>query len=106
MLVVNTPSIEGQRVIKTLGLVRGSTIRARHIGRDIIAIIRMLFGGEVKDYTQMMANSRELALERMLDMAHELGANAVVNVRFSSVAVMQGTAESLAYGTALIVEEI
>ena len=105
MLLVNTPSVEGRKVVKTLGLVRGSTIKARHIGRDILAIIRMLFGGEVKDYTQMMANSREEALQRMQEMAKELGANAVINIRFTSVAVMQGTAESLAYGTAVMLEE-
>jgi len=104
IIVTTTDNIPGKRIVKTLGLVRGNTIRARHIGRDIVAALRNLVGGEVTDYTKMMAEAREQALDRMLAEARALGANAVVGVRFATSFVMQGAAELLAYGTAVVVE--
>jgi uncharacterized protein YbjQ (UPF0145 family) len=104
IMVTTTDNIPGKRIVKTLGLVRGNTIRARHIGRDIVAALRNLVGGEVTDYTKMMAEAREQALDRMLAEARALGANAVVGVRFATSFVMQGAAELLAYGTAVVVE--
>jgi len=104
IMVTTTDNIPGKRIVKTLGLVKGNTIRARHIGRDIMAVLRNLVGGEVTDYTKMMAEAREQALDRMLAEARALGANAVVGVRFATSFVMQGAAELLAYGTAVVVE--
>ena len=104
IMVTTTDNIPGKRIVKTLGLVKGNTIRARHIGRDIVAALRNLVGGEVTDYTKMMAEAREQALDRMLAEARALGANAVVGVRFATSFVMQGAAELLAYGTAVVVE--
>ena len=104
MIVSTTGSIPGQQVTRTLGLVRGNTIRARHLGRDILAWFRNLVGGEVSDYTKLLAEAREQALDRMLEEARELGANAVVEVRFSTSMVVNGAAELLAYGTAVVVE--
>ncbi|UCF67446.1 MAG: YbjQ family protein [Acidobacteriota bacterium] len=105
MIVVNSPQIVGKRIVRSLGLVRGNTIRARHLGKDILAVLRALVGGEVAEYTKMMAESREQALDRMVAEARELGANAVVDVRFITSMVMQGAAELLAYGTAVVVED-
>jgi uncharacterized protein YbjQ (UPF0145 family) len=105
MIVVSDSSIAGKRVVRTLGLVRGNTIRARHLGKDILAVMRNLVGGEVSEYTKMMAESREQALDRMVEEAEELGANAVVGARFMTSMLMQGAAELLAYGTAVIVED-
>ncbi|AZR73049.1 hypothetical protein BBF96_06335 [Anoxybacter fermentans] len=105
MLIVSTESIPGKKIVKTLGLVRGSTIRARHIGSDVLAGLRNLVGGEVKQYTRMLIESREQAINRMVADAKELGANAVVGVRFTTSQVMSGAAEILAYGTAVIVED-
>lgn len=105
MIVVNTEMVPGKRVIKVLGLVKGNTIRARHLGRDIAALLRAIVGGEVKEYTKMLAETREQSLDRMIEQAVKLGANAVINVRFSTSYVMQGAAELLAYGTAVIVED-
>lgn len=105
MILVNTETIPGKKIVKVLGLVKGNTIRARHIGRDIAAILRAIVGGEVKEYTKMLAETREQSLDRMVEEAVKLEANAVVNVRFSTSYVMQGAAELLAYGTAVIVEE-
>jgi len=104
MLLSTTGEIEGKRIVKQLGLVRGNTIRARHIGRDIMAIIKNIVGGEISDYTKMMAESREQALDRMIAEAEKLGANAVVGVKFATSMVMQSAAEFLAYGTAVVVE--
>ena len=101
MIIVNTEQVASHRIEKTLGLVRGNTIRARHVGRDIIAGFKAIFGGEIGDYTKLLAESREQALDRMCQEAAELGANAVVNVRFSTSAVMQGASELMAYGTAV-----
>lgn len=105
MIVASSDELTGMRIVKTIGLVRGNTIRARHVGKDIMAAFRNLVGGEVAEYTKMLAESREQALDRMVDEARELGANAVVSVRFVTSMVMQGAAELLAYGTAVIVEE-
>jgi uncharacterized protein YbjQ (UPF0145 family) len=104
MLLSTTETIHGKRIIKHLGLVRGNTIRARHIGRDIMAIIRHIIGGEITDYTKMMAESREQAIDRMVEDAQKLGANAIVSMGFSTQMVMGGASEILAYGTAVVVE--
>ncbi len=105
MIVVTTDSIPGKRVVKTLGLVKGNTIRARHVGKDILAGLKGLVGGEISEYTKMVAESREQSLDRLLEEAETLGANAVVGLRFTTASMMQGAAELLAYGTAVIVEE-
>ncbi len=104
MYVATTETIPGKKVVRYLGLVRGNTIRARHIGHDIIAGLRNLVGGEITDYTKMLSESREQAMDRMLEQARALGANAVVGVRFSTSMVMSAAAEILAYGTAVVVE--
>ncbi|MCK4259007.1 MAG: YbjQ family protein [Halanaerobiales bacterium] len=105
MLIVSTEKITGKKIAKTLGMVRGNTIRARHIGNDIMASLRNIVGGEVKEYTRMISESREEAVNRMVADAKRLGANAVVGVRFTTSQVMQGAAEILAYGTAVIIED-
>ncbi|MEA3409874.1 MAG: YbjQ family protein [Candidatus Eisenbacteria bacterium] len=105
MIVVTTESIPGKRVVRTLGLVKGNTIRARHMGKDILAGLKGIVGGEIIEYTKMVAESREQSLDRLLEEAEALGANAVVGLRFTTASMMQGAAELLAYGTALIVEE-
>jgi len=105
MIVVASSTIAGQRVVRTLGLVRGNTIRARHLGKDIVAALRNLVGGEVFEYTKMMAEAREQALDRMVEDARELGANAIVDVKFATSMLMAGAAELLAYGTAVVVEK-
>jgi len=99
--VVTTEQIEGKKIVETLGLVRGSTIRARHMGHDIMAFLRNIVGGEVKDYTIMLAQAREEALERMIEQAEKMGANAIVGTRFVTSMVMSGAAEMVAYGTAV-----
>ena len=104
MIVVTTEHIEGKRITETLGLVRGSTIRARHIGRDIMALLRNIVGGEVKDYTVMLAQAREEALQRMIEQAEKMGANAIIGTRFVTSMVMSGAAEMVAYGTAVKVD--
>ncbi len=104
MIVVTTDRIEGKQVVKTLGLVRGSTIRARHLGRDVMAQLRNIVGGEITDYTKMLAESREQSLQRMIEQAEGMGANAIISTRFVTSMVMAGAAELLAYGTAVVVE--
>ena len=104
MLLVTTDEIPGRKIKKVLGLVKGNTIRARHLGRDLMAALRNLVGGEITDYTKMLAESREQAIDRMVEQAKEMGANAVVGIRFTTSSVMQGAAELLVYGTAVIVE--
>ncbi|MFC1482023.1 YbjQ family protein [Candidatus Neomarinimicrobiota bacterium] len=101
MLLSTQDQIVGQEIIETMGLVRGNTVRARHIGRDIVAAFRNVVGGEVMEYTKMMAESREQALDRLIDQAKELGANAIVGIRFTSASVMAGAAEIVVYGTAV-----
>lgn len=105
MIIVNTPDVHGKRVTRTLGLVRGNTIRARAIGRDITAMLRNIVGGEVSEYTKLFAEAREQALDRMMEEARELGADAVVNVRFATSMVMAGAAELMVYGTAVRLED-
>ncbi len=104
MLISTTETIEGKRIIKHLGLVRGNTIRARHIGRDIMAAFRNIVGGEITDYTKMMAESREQAIDRMVEEAQTLGANAIVGMKFATSMVMSSAAEILVYGTAVVIE--
>lgn len=105
LIVVTASEISGCRIVRTLGLVRGNTIRARHLGKDILALLRNIVGGEVAEYTKLMAEAREQALDRMMDEARQLGANAVVCLRFATSVIMGGAAELLAYGTAVVIEE-
>ena len=101
MIVVNTETVPGHQVVEALGIVRGSTIRAKHIGRDIMAGLRNIVGGEVKEYTEMLTETRNESVYRMKQEARALGADAVVNLRFTTSQVMSGAAELLAYGTAV-----
>jgi uncharacterized protein YbjQ (UPF0145 family) len=105
MLLVNTPDIPGKKITQTLGMVRGSTIRAKHIGKDIVSGFRHLVGGEMKEYSEMLNEARQIATKLMVDEARYLGANAIINVRYTTSSVIQGAAEILAYGTAVIYEE-
>ena len=104
MTVVTTPNVPGKTVLRTLGLVRGNTIRARHVGKDIMAAMRNLVGGEVTEYAKLLAESREQALDRMVEQAEALDANAVIGLQFQTSVVMGGAAEMMAYGTAVVVE--
>jgi len=104
MLLSTTDEIDGKKIVKHLGLVRGNTIRARNLGRDIMAGLKNVVGGEIAEYTKLMAESREQAIDRMTENAKDLGANAIVGVRFSTSEVMQHAAEILVYGTAVVVE--
>lgn len=104
MNVVTTPNVPGKTVVRTLGLVRGNTIRARHVGKDIMAAMRNLVGGEVTEYAKLLAESREQALDRMVEQAEVLDANAVIGLQFQTSVVMGGAAEMMAYGTAVVVE--
>ncbi len=104
MIVITSEQIEGKRIKKTIGLVRGSTIRARHIGKDIMAGLRGMVGGEIVEYTKMMAEAREEAVQRMVEDAEKQGANAVVCMRFSTSMIMQNAAEVIAYGTGVVSE--
>lgn len=104
MIICTTHTIAGKEVVKTFGVVRGNTIRARNIGRDIVAAFKNMVGGEIEEYTKLMGEAREQALDRMLAEARELGANAVIDVRFSTSYIMQNAAEILVYGTAVVVE--
>jgi uncharacterized protein YbjQ (UPF0145 family) len=104
MIVVTTDDLPGYRVAKVHGLVRGNTIRARHVGKDIMAVLRNLAGGEIMEYTKMMGEAREQAIDRMLEEAESLGANAVLAVRFQTSMVQSGAAEMLCYGTAVSVD--
>lgn len=104
MLISNLETIPNRRITRHLGLVQGSTVRAKHAGRDIMAGLKNLVGGELKGYTELLNEARDEALRRMQDQARALGANAVINVRFSTAAVAAGAAEIFAYGTAVVVE--
>jgi uncharacterized protein YbjQ (UPF0145 family) len=101
MIVATTEEVAGHRVVETLGLVRGSSIRTRHLGQDVIARLRNIAGGEVKEYTKVLAEAREQAIDRMLEEAQALGADGVIAVRFQTSEVMTGAAEMLCYGTAV-----
>ena len=104
MIMVNTDHVPGYRVTEAYGVVRGSTIRAKHIGKDIVAALRTLVGGEVKEYTEMLIEARNESTRRMADQAEKLGADAIINVRFVTAQVIAGAAELLAYGTAVKLE--
>ena len=104
MLISNLEVIPDRRVVKHLGLVQGSSVRAKHVGRDIMASIKNLFGGELEGYNELLSESREEAMERLVAQATSVGANAVLNVRFSTSSVAQGAAEIYVYGTAVILE--
>ena len=104
MMIVTINEVPGKTIKTNLGLVRGNTIRARHVGRDISAALKNIVGGEITDYTKMMAESREQSLDRMVEEAESLGANAIIGVRFTTSMIMQSASEILAYGTAVIVE--
>jgi len=105
MIVTTSDTIHGKKIKTTFGLVRGNTIRARHVGKDILAALKNLVGGEIAEYTKLMAESREQAIDRMTAQAQLLGANAVVETRFATSMIMGGAAELLAYGTAVLVED-
>ena len=104
MLVSNLEIVPGKRVVKHLGLVQGSTVRAKHVGKDIMAGLKNIVGGELKGYTELLNEAREEATARMVQQAEALGANAVLNVRFSTSSVTAGAAELFAYGTAVVLE--
>jgi uncharacterized protein YbjQ (UPF0145 family) len=101
---VTSSHIEGKKTVKTLGLVRGNTIRARNVGRDIVAGLRSIVGGEITEYTKLMAEAREQAIQRMTEQAEKMGANAIIDTRFVTSMVMSGASELLVYGTAVVVE--
>ena len=103
MIITTSNQVEGKTITKTVGLVRGSTIRARHVGRDIIAGLRGIVGGEITDYTKMMAEAREQATHRMIENAEKQGANAIVSMRYTTSMIMSNAAEVLAYGTGVVV---
>jgi len=104
MIITTSGQVEGKKIAKTLGLVKGSTIRARHLGRDIMAGLRGMVGGEITEYTKMMAEAREQAIQRMVEDAEKQGANAIVSMRFTTSMVMQSASEILAYGTGVVLE--
>ncbi|HLP05046.1 MAG TPA: YbjQ family protein [Paludibacter sp.] len=101
MVISNTETVPGREIIESLGIARGNTVRARNIGRDIFAGLKNIVGGEIEEYTSLLADAREQALQRMIADGRKLGADAIVNVRFTSSMLMLGTAEILAYGTAV-----
>ena len=105
MILITTMEVPGHHLVETLGLVRGNTIRARHVGRDIMAALRNIAGGEITEYTKMLAEAREQSIDRMLEEAQMLEANAIVGIRFQTSMVMAGAAEMLCYGTAVILEK-
>ncbi len=104
IIVVTTDSIQGKKIVKTFGLVKGNTIRAKWFGKDIMAGLRNIVGGELKEYTEMLSEAREESINRMINQANKLGANAIINVRFTTSQTMAGAAELLAYGTAVKVK--
>ncbi len=105
MILTTTMDVPGHRLVETLGMVRGNTIRARHVGRDIMAALRNIAGGEITEYTKMLAEAREQSIDRMVEEAQMLEANAIVGIRFQTSMVMSGAAEMLCYGTAVILEK-
>ena len=104
-IVVTSPTVPGKAVVRTLGLVSGNAVRARHVGMDILAVLRNIVGGDITEYAKLLAESREQALDRMVTQAEKRGANAVVSMQFSTSVIMKGAAEMMAYGTAVIVED-
>lgn len=105
MIITTTDNIPGYEIVEILGIVRGSTARARHVGKDILASLRNLVGGEVIEYTKLIGEAREQALERMIQEAKKIGADAIIGVRFGTTQIMQGVAEILAYGTAVKIKK-
>jgi len=105
MILSNMEQVSGKRVVKHLGVVNGSTVRAKHVGRDIMASLKNIFGGELKGYTQLLQESRDEAVKRMVEQAQSMNANAVLNIRFSTSSIAQGAAELFAYGTAVVLED-
>ena len=106
MIVVNTETVAGYQIVQVKGIVQGNTVRSKHAGRDIMAGLKNLVGGELKGYTELLTESRREAIQRMMAQAQQLGANAIVNVRFTTSAVTSGAAELYAYGTAVIAEPV
>jgi len=104
MMIVNTESIPGKKIVAVKGMVQGNTVRAKHIGRDIAASFKNIVGGELKGYTELLVDSRRQAMERMIAQAEELKANAIVNVRFATSSITAGAAELYVYGTAVVAE--
>jgi uncharacterized protein YbjQ (UPF0145 family) len=104
MIITTSTQVEGKRIAKTIGLVKGNTIRARHLGKDIMAAFRGMVGGEITEYTKMMAEAREQAIQRMVEDAEKQGANAIVSMRFTTSMIMQNASEILAYGTGVVLE--
>ncbi len=105
MILTNVDAVPGKRIVEHYGLVSGSTVRAKHVGRDIMAGLKNIVGGELKGYTELLQESRKEAVSRMVEQANQLGANAIINIRFSTSSVAQGAAELYAYGTAVKVED-
>jgi len=105
MLLTNIEIVPGKRITSHLGLVQGSSVRAKHVGRDIMASFKNIFGGELKGYTELLQESREEAIDRMVEQAKAIGANAVLNIRFSTSSIAAGAAELFAYGTAVTMED-
>ena len=104
MILVTTPTIPNKKIVETIGIARGSTVRARNVGQDIFAGLKNIIGGEISEYTKLQAQSREQAMQRMIEDAEKIGANAIINVRLTTSMVMQGCSEILAYGTAVIIK--
>ncbi|MFQ5738489.1 MAG: YbjQ family protein [Acidobacteriota bacterium] len=104
MIVTTTEAVAQKKLVRTLGVVRGNSVRSRHLGKDILALFRNVVGGEIPEYTKLAAEAREQALDRMIEEAEELGANAVVAIRYGTAMLMSGAAELLVYGTAVIIE--
>ena len=105
MLVVTSPDIPGKKIVKPLGIVKGNTIRARHIGKDILAAFKNIVGGEIHEYTKLMAESREQAIDRMIESAEKMGANAIISTTTTTSVISQGAAELLVLGTAVVIED-
>jgi len=105
MILASAESIAGKRIVQTLGIVRGNTVRARHLGKDIVAGLKNIVGGEIEEYTKLLAESRDQAVDRMIVHAQDTGANAIVGVRFTTSYVMSNAAEILVFGTAVVVED-
>jgi uncharacterized protein YbjQ (UPF0145 family) len=103
-MITTTENIPGKKIVKVLGIVRGNTIRARHLGKDILAVFKNIVGGEIEEYTKLIGEAREQSIDRMKSDAESLGANAIINVRFTTSYIMQNASEILAYGTAVILE--
>jgi len=105
MLLTNLECVPGKNITRHLGLVQGSTVRSKHVGRDIMAGVKNIFGGELSGYTELLQESREQAVQRMIEQAESIGANAVLNIRFSTSSITQGASELFTYGTAVVLQE-